>query len=95
MLHQSQRGLPDAWDTHTNTVLAQGLSFDKAIAYYKTVAKRYTNLPGSTARNIRKTDKVATVTEVCRNYAKGKCFRANCRYLHVDAPSKLSAPSGQ
>ena len=88
ILHQFQRGLPDAWDTHTNTVLAQGLSYDKAVAYYKTVAKRYINLPGSTARSVNKTDKAATITEVCRNFAKGKCFRQNCRYLHVNAPAK-------
>ena len=95
ILYKFQQGLPDAWDTHSNTVLAQGLKLDAAMSYYKMVAKRYSNLPGSTARSVRKQDKVLNTTEVCRNYAQGKCKRsaADCRYLHVDLPQSNQQPN--
>ena len=95
-LFRFQKGLPKAYDEHTNIVLARGLTFTQALSYYSTIAKRYPELPGSTSIAAKTTEKTFnTSEEICRAFAKGKCYRKHCRFKHILPPGGTNTTNQQ
>ena len=90
-IYQFEAGLPSAWQTHRTIRLAQNLEFEKALSFYKTVAREDRTLPGAiNASNKPGPDRAHTTKEVCRLFIRGKCFRKNCKFLH---PGERKAPN--
>ena len=86
-LHQFESGLSDDYSTHSSIRLAQDLDLNRAYGYYQKIAKKDKTLTGAIGGTIKKgNDTAHTTTEICRAYARGKCTRKNCRYLHPDYP---------
>ena len=96
VLFQFNQGLPSQWDIYVAMTVAQGLTFAQSCAFYKSTATRQPNLPGANRprphgrdiANFSSDSQSSGHSEICRNFARGKCNRkANCKFSHSVLPN--------
>ena len=68
-LYQFESGLPSAWQTTKTIRLAQNLDLEKALTFYKNIAREDKTLPGAIGGSSKSgPDRAHPTTEVCRNF---------------------------
>ena len=85
--------LPVAYKDNQLHVMANGMDFSTALAYYKNVANCFPDVPGSTHPSVIKQPESAhNAVEICRMFAaSGKCrFGQKCKFSHVSQPHTAS-----
>ena len=90
--------LPVAYKDHRLHVMANSMSYNDALSYFKNVALCFPDLPGSTHPSVMKSPESAhNSVDICRMFAStGKCrYGKKCKFSHVSQPHAATGGSGK